>query len=1021
MDVPIPVESNADGNAASHWVRRRPRRLPPQAASRTREAQASLLSSAASKERPSASRVDFGRHRSAASPESRRGRRRTQCAASRFMLAGALAHRAWGTLGLLALVALTACAPPPDVPTTSTTAATTTALWLFDEPAGLYPSHTLDDMSDNDMVLTLGLGAQVVPGRYGNALLLAPLDPPLDVPPAEEKPGEFGLARLPIPEGRTVEPLSWFTADYAALMTSGENHLRKQVGFKNPTTSGLNLGDFDWTVEFWHSPGGPPAEAPGDAGGSGPGRAPGGSPGGAPGSAASSASSSASAAAAPSPSGDPPAAAEAVVFEIGTGPRGENDIVTQLKWSADRSRFVFVNQPSGAAIEIPTAAPAPPGASPADAESAGAASTGDWRHYAFAYDSAADQLSHYVDSALQPQPPPAALEELPAGDEAYFTLASDGLFTRPLTGLLDEFRVSRGLVYTADFAPDAGGDAGAPSFGPPGTFATAPAPLELTQGPPLLFADASTTSTVSASPSSTAAASTAAASTAAASTAAASTADASEPLDLGARKHLFIDGAILASSGDTKFVVNPPKRAERVIDNIQGTFRKHLTVIEGDDGVIRIYNSVEEDHLAVYTSTDGVHFDRPDQGRGEINGHRNIVIPDMVGGLGNPFRDPHGPPEERWKYLTDYQRRGIYLYTSPDGYAWTRRRNIILPFRSGTQSSTFYDDQRKVYVAFHRSGIFHTPGGATQRSSVVTEHEDLRVTQPFTPLTQQEYLDLRAEYPLRDPLPWWVDNGPLTPGGFGMEYPHLFDPTSEDPAGVDFYLTKAIKYPYAPDTYLAFPVGYFHYYGDGPEARTVLGLEERGLGSGPLESQVAVSRNGLDWERHPEPAYVGIGRHEGRDVVTAYIAQGMVRRGEELWQYYFGETHYHSPHTEDPDGRGVYRLVQRLDGFISLDSPYGRETTAITRPLVFTGDRLQLNVDTDAVGYVQVGFLDERGQSIEGYTVDDCVYVNGDFIAKEVDWLETGADLSPLVGKTVQVVLRMRGAKLYAMQFAEGG
>ena len=843
------------------------------------------------------------------------------------------------------LVALAACTASPDAttPPDADATTTTTALWLFDEPAGLYPSHTLDDMSDNDMVLTLGLGGQVVAGRYGNALLLAPLEPPLDVPPAEEKPGEFGLARLPVPEGRTVEPLSWFTAHYAALMTSGENHLRKQVGFKNPTTSALNLGDFDWTVEFWHA------------------------------------------------AGDAPAAGEAVVFEIGTGPRGENDLVTRLTWSADRSHFVLTNQPSGAAIEIPTVAAAPTGASPTDAVSPGTVPTADWRHYAFTYDSATNQLSHYVDGTLQPQPetqpPAAALEALPAGDEAYFILASDGLFSRPLTGLLDEFRVSRGLVYTADFAPDAGGGAGAPSFEPPGTFATSPEPLELTQGPPLLFADA----------------------------------DSPAPLNLGTRKHLFIDGAILASSGDTEFVVNPPKRAERVIDNIKGTFRKHLTVIEDEDGVIRIYNSVEEDHLAVYTSTDGVHFDRPDQGRGEINGHRNIVIPDMVGGLGSPFRDPHGPPEERWKYLTDYQRRGIYLYTSPDGYNWTRRRNIILPFRSGTQSATFYDDQRQVYVAFHRSGIFHTPGGATQRSSVVTEHEDLRVTQPFEPLTQQDYVDLRAEYPLRDPLPWWVDNGPLTPGGFGMEYPHLFDPTSEDPAGVDFYLTKAIKYAYAPDTYLAFPVGYFHYYGDGPEARTVLGLEARGLGSGPLESQVAVSRNGLDWKRHPEPAYVGIGRHEGRDVVTAYIAQGMVRRGEELWQYYFGETHYHSPHTEDPDGRGVYRLVQRLDGFISLDSPYGRETTAITRPLTFTGNRLQLNVDTDAVGYVQVGFLDEQGQPIEGYTVDDCVYVNGDFIAKEVDWLGTGADLSPLVGKTVQVVFRMRGAKLYAMQFVEGG
>ena len=855
-------------------------------------------------------------------------------------------QRAALAAAFLLLLGVAACSPPPDDATTSVVQ--TTALWLFDEPAGLYPSHTLDDMSDNDMVLTLGLGAQVAPGRYGNALLLDPLDPPLEVPPAEEKPGEFGLARLPTPEGRTVEPLSWFTAHFAALMTSGENHLRKQVGHKNPTTSGLNLGDFDWTVEFWHSAGdaafggsrpeGRRTDTPAD------GDAP--------------------------TAGNAPAATEAVVFEIGTGPRGENDIVTRLTWSADRSHFVLVNQPAGTSIDIPTSADA---------------ATTTWHHYTFTYDAATDQLRHYVDGALQPLPPATALEALPESDEAYFTLGTDALWNHRLTGLLDELRFSRGLVYTTDFDP-------------PATFATAPTPVELTQGPPLLFAANSLNNTANAS-----------------------TTTNPTPLNLATRKHLFIDAALLADTGDATFTVNPPRRAERVIDNIKGTFRKHLTVVESDDGVIRIYNSREEDHLAVYTSTDGVHFDRPDQGRGEINGHRNIVIPDMVGGLGNPFWDPQAPPGERWKYLTDYQRRGLYLYTSADGYDWTRRRNIVLPFRSGTQSSTYYDDQRQVYMAYHRSGIFHTPAGVTQRSSVVTEHEDLRVTQPFQPLTQREYLDLRAEYPLRDPLPWWVDNGPLTPGGFGMEYPHLFDPTPEDPVGTDFYLTKAMKYTYAPDTYLAFPVGYFHYYGDGPEARTVLGLEERGLGSGPLESQIAVSRDGLDWKRHPEPAYVGIGRHQGRDVVTAYIGHGMIRRGEELWQYYFGETHYHSPHTQDPDGRGVYRLVQRLDGFISLDSPYGHETTVVTRPLTFEGDRLQLNVDTDAVGYLQVGFLDEQGQPIEGYTVDDCVYVNGDFIAKEVDWLVTGADVSPLAGRAVQVVFRMRGAKLYAMQFVEGG
>ena len=738
------------------------------------------------------------------------------------------------------LAALPACAPSPDTttatPTTPTTPTVqTVALWLFDEPAGLYPSHTLDDMSDNDMVLSLGLGAQVAPGHYGNALLLAPLAPPLDVPPAEEKPEHFGLARLPPPDGRTVEPLSWFTAHYAALMTSGENHLRKQVGHKNPTTNALNLGDFDWTVEFWHFPADPPADAPADG----------------------------------------PAEDEAVIFELGAGPRGENDIVTQLSWSADRSHFVLNNQPAGAAVEIPTTATAP-ATTTTDAPSPA------WRHYAFTYDS-----HRRTAPPLRRRNPPAP--------------AASGLARSPA-------RRRRGLLHTwpataSSARPLTGHARRGPRQPRPRLHSRLQPTAELRHPTrPLLNSPRARRSSSATTP--------------------------AKPLQLGARKHVFIDDSLLAVTGDAKFVVNPPRRAERVIDNIKGTFRKHLTVVEGDDGVIRIYNSVEEDHLVVYTSTDGVHFDRPDQGRGEINGHRNIVIPDMVGGLGNPFWDPQGQPDERWKYFTDYQRRGIYLYTSADGYDWIRRRNIILPFRSGTQSSTYYDDQRQVYMAYHRSGIFHTPGGVTQRSSVVTEHEDLRATLPFTPLSQQEYLDLRAEYPLRDPLPWWADNGPLTPGGFGMEYPHLFDPTPENPVGVDFYLTKAMKYPHAPDTYVAFPVGYFHYYGDGPEARTVLGLEERGLGSGPLESQLAVSRNGLDWKRYPEPAYVGIGRHQGRDVVTAYIGHGMIRRGEELWQYYFGETQYHSAITKDPDGRGVYRLVQRLDGFVSLDSPYGHETTA---------------------------------------------------------------------------------------------
>ena len=245
------------------------------------------------------------------------------------------------------LLAAAACTSAPDAPPP---AVETTALWLFDEPAGLYPSHTLDDMSDNDMVLTLGLGAQVVPGRYGNALLLAPLDPPLDVPPAEEKPGEFGLARLPVPEGTHRG-----TAELVHRSLRGAHDLRRepppQAGRlqephdERPQPRRLRLDRRVLALPGRHRrrrgrasrrPTRPPPPRP------------------------------------PKPSSSRSAPA----------PRGENDIVTRLTWSADRTRFVLVNQPSGAAIEIPTAAAAPAEVPPADAASAEAAPTGDWRHYA---------------------------------------------------------------------------------------------------------------------------------------------------------------------------------------------------------------------------------------------------------------------------------------------------------------------------------------------------------------------------------------------------------------------------------------------------------------------------------------------------------------------------------------------------------------------------------------------------------------------------------------------------------------
>ncbi|MFC2084253.1 LamG domain-containing protein [Bacteroidota bacterium] len=796
-----------------------------------------------------------------------------------------------------------------------------TALWLFDEQVGYYPSHVLEDNSESNIPLVLGLGGQIVPGRFGNALDPVKQDR-IELPKGEI---EFGLKYLPAPQGRTVQPLTWHNAKFAAVMISGENHLRKEIGFKKPTETKLNLGDFDFTVEFWFQISHPTKQ-------------------------------------------------DGIVFEIGTGPRGENDIVTNMKLNMDLDSFTIYNHSSGNTAVLDTKL-----------------EMNKWHHIAFTYESAKHEIKHYVDGKLLSLQR-FRIKLLPVGDEDYMCIGRDRSWNRPLQGKIDELRFSKGLVYKTEFEV-------------PKSFAPPMKQEKLISGPPLLFSYDQ------------------------------------HPIRLEDRKHLFIDDALLEKMEDVEFVVNPPRKEEVILTGIEGQFRKHLTVVEDKEGRIRIYNSAHDDYLQVHISDDGVNFSKPELGK-EFRGQRNFVIHEPVGGLGNPFIDPNGSGDTKWKYITGYHSRGTYLYTSPDGLKWQRHKTALIPFRNGTQSCTFYDDQRQMYVSYHRTGIHHTPGLATERASVITQTQDLFHPIKFKPLTQQDYRNIDKSKRIREPLPWWLDNGPLTPGDWGLEFPVKFQPGKEDPVGTDLYITKAIKYPWAPDTYFAFPIVYFHYYQDGPITRHELENPERQRGSGPIETQIAVSRNGLDWKRLYRPAYIGIGKHGGIDIKTAYIAQGMIKRSNEIWQYYFGEPHYHSAHKKQDEKRAVFRLVQRMDGFISIDSPYDKEAYVTTKPFIFRGDRLVLNIDTDAAGYAQVGFLDENDNQIKGFSLDDCVYINGDFIETEIEWIKnrgeflelseqdaeseftsskikTGKDVSELEGKTVKLIFRLRGTKLYSMQFKQ--
>ncbi len=818
----------------------------------------------------------------------------------------------------------------------------TIAIWLFDEQEGLYPSKVLHDVGPNEYIMSLGRSGYIVPGKFGHALEIGDARH-IDFPTAN-LPEKFGLFDYDIPEGRTVKPMNWQTAKFAAMMTSGERHLRRQVGFPQATMTGLNLGSvFHWTVEFWYQPIRSSSE-------------------------------------------------EGVIFEIGQGPRGEKENrITRLVVNADGSGFTFYNEPGNVELHIPSLPEA------LDHRE------GKWHHMAFVYDAAEAQVYHYVDGKQQTLPDKAVFRALDRGQEDYFVLGTDVMWGRALPGRLDEVRFSYGKIYQNDFAP-------------PGSFsqeylATPPSYKGLA-GPPLLFAEEQPEGSV---------------------------------LDLGNRRHLFIDDALLDEFEGITFTLNAPKVDRRVIhiegldEGIPGQwerFRKHLNVLEDEDGLIRIYSALDDEHLAVFISRDGVNFESPDLGRGH-KGRRNIVVPEPVG-TGTVIIDPNAPPSDRWKYITGYHRRGVYVYTSPDGFNFRRYKQALLPFRGATQNDVIYDDQRQQYIGYWRSGFARTENNYTRREFVMSLTNNIIPPMYFRPVTAEE---THAEAQIRrlsEGIPWYLDNGPFTPGKFGIEFPAVFGPDDDiDGLSAGVYNPKAMKYPWAPDTYIAFPVFYFHYY-EGYPGRQALYTRR---GGGPTESQFAASRDGITWKRYPRPAYVGLGRYNGLDVVQNYISPGMIRRGDEIWQYVFVDNDYHTARDNDRTRRrAVYRLIQRLDGFVSIDSPYDRYATIVSKPVTFTGNRLVLNINTDAQGYAYVAFLDEDGKPIEGYTMEESVMINGNHTNIEVEWIKSGlhyladadsnphdfasrvevsSDVSELAGRPVRVKIQMRGSKLYALQFKD--
>ena len=103
----------------------------------------------------------------------------------------------------------------------------------------------------------------------------------------------------------------------------------------------------------------------------------------------------------------------------------------------------------------------------------------------------------------------------------------------------------------------------------------------------------------------------------------------------------------------------------------------------------------------------------------------------------------------------------------------------------------------------------------------------------------------------------------------------------------------------------------------------------------------------------------------------------------------------------------------RLDGFASIAASYdGGYLT--TRPMILGGDVLSLNVVSD-YGEVRVEILDEKGETLYGYSAQDCIPVSVDCVEAEVAF-RNRRSLSEISGRTVKLRFHLKNARLYSFR-----
>ena len=458
---------------------------------------------------------------------------------------------------------------------------------------------------------------------------------------------------------------------------------------------------------------------------------------------------------------------------------------------------------------------------------------------------------------------------------------------------------------------------------------------------------------------------------------------AEEPIDIGSRRELFVDRHLIGELEDAQLVLNRPRDMGSAVEfdaPWEGAFCGYCTIIKDGDTYRAYYRGLPQarrdgsnsEVTCVAESTDGISWTKPQLGIFEVDGSKenNVILAGHAPFSHNfcPMLDtrPDVPADQRYKALAGTRKTGLVPFVSADGLNWKKLQDepVITAGAFDSQNVPMWSESENQYVCYFRVFV-----DKKRRISRTTSKDFVNWTEPVL---------------------MGYDGGPIE---------HL-------------YTNQTSPYFRAPHIYVGIAARFF------PGRRVLTPEQAKEVGVDPgyfndcSDGVLITTRGGDQYSRTFPEGFVrpGIGL-ENWVSRTNYPALNVVQTGDDKMSFYVNQN-YGQPTAH------MRRYEIRLDGFASVRAPYsGGEM--ITKPLIFSGNQLDLNFATSAAGGIRVEIQDAEGKPIPGFTLDESQELIGNEISRAASW-KGSKDVSKLAGKPVRLKFVMKDADLYALQFAGG-